>query len=78
MSTVHGEVLGHEVTVADEVVLFDGDRSQVVVDGAQDLRETAATLRARRVVHHVLGHKVVEDRSRARLLATQQLLHQLP
>ena len=74
MGAVQGEVLGHDVTVADEVVLFDGDRSEVVVDHAQDLREPAATLRAGRVVDHVLGDEVVEDEGVARLLATEQLL----
>ena len=78
MGPVQSEVLGHEVTVADEVVLFDGDRSQVVVDGAQDSRETAATLQAGRVIDHVLGDEVVEDEILARLLATEQLLDHIP
>lgn len=52
MGAVQCEVLGHDVTIADEVMLFDCDRSQVVVDDAQDSRETGATLRARRVVDH--------------------------
>ena len=78
MGAVQSEVLGHDVTVADEVVLFDGDRSQVVVDDAQDSRETAATLQADRVVDHVLGDEVVEDKTVARLLATEQLLDHLP
>jgi dihydrofolate reductase len=75
---VQSEVLGHDVTVADEVVLFDRDRSQVVVDGAQDSRETAATLQAGRVIDHVLGDEVVEDEILARLLATEQLLDHIP
>jgi len=48
MAAVQSEVLGHDVTVADEAVLFDGDRSQVVIDDAQDLGETAATPAGRR------------------------------
>jgi len=71
MGAVQSEVLGHYVTVADEVVLFDGDRSQVVVDDVQDSRETAATLQAGRVVDHVLGDEVIEDKTLARLLATE-------
>jgi len=78
VGAVHGEVLGHGVAVADEVVLFEGDRAQVVVDGAQDLRETVATLRPGRVVDHVLGDQVVEHELPARLLATEQLLDHLP
>ncbi len=77
MGPVQSDVLGHDVTVADEVMLFDCDRSQVVVDVAQDSRETAATLRARRVIDHVLGDEVVEDEILARLLATEQLLDHL-
>jgi dihydrofolate reductase len=78
MGAVQSEVLGHDVAVADEVVLFDGDRSQVVVDDAQDPRETAATLQAGRVIDHVVGDEVVEDNTLARLLATEQLLDHLP
>ena len=74
MGAVHGEVLGHGVAVADEVVLFEGDRTQVVVDRAQDLRETAAALRPGRVVDHVVGDQVVEHELTARLLATEQFL----
>ena len=77
MRAVHGEVLGHDVTVADEVVLFEGDGSQVVIDDAQDSREAAATLRPGRVVDHVRGDEVVEDEILARLLATEQLLDDL-
>lgn len=35
-------------------------------------------LQAGRVVDNVLGHEVVEDKSLARLLATEQLLDHLP
>jgi len=77
MGAVQCEVLGDDVTIADEVMLFDCDRSQVVVDDAQDSRETGATLRARRVVDHVLGDEVVEDEILTRLLATEQLLDHL-
>ncbi len=71
MGAVQSEVLGHDVTVADEVVLFDCERSQVVVDDAQDSRETAATLHTGCVVDHVLGDEVIEDKTLARLLATE-------
>jgi hypothetical protein len=77
VGAVQGEVLGHGVAVADEVVLFEGDRTQVVVDGAQDLRETPAALRPGRVVDHVVGDQVVEHEIPARLLATEQFLDHL-
>jgi len=70
-------MLSHDVTVADEVVLFDGDRAQVVVDGAQYLREATAALGTGRVVDHVLGHEVVEDRTPTRALAPEQFLDYL-
>ena len=40
MGAVQGEVLGHGVAVADEVVLLNGERLAIVVDGAQDALET--------------------------------------
>src|SRR3954452_14652242 len=52
MSAVQREVLRHEVAVPDEVVLFEGDRSEVAVDGAQDRGQPAAPLRTGRVVDH--------------------------
>lgn len=36
MGAVQSEVLRHDIAVTDEVVLFEGDRPEIVVDGAQD------------------------------------------
>lgn len=60
MCAVEGEVLGHEVSLADEMVLFDGDRAQVVVDRGEDGPQTVAALRSGCVVRHVFGDELVE------------------
>src|SRR3954452_15549597 len=78
MSAVQREVLRHEVAVPDEVVLFEGDRSEVAVDGAQDRGQPAAPLRTGRVVDHVDGDEIVEIAIVACLLAPEHLLDDLP
>lgn len=44
MSPVHREVLRDEIAFADEVVLLGGDRSEVLVNGAQDALQALAAL----------------------------------
>jgi hypothetical protein len=69
------EVLGDEIAVADEVVLLRGQRTEVVVDDAQDEPEAVAALRSCRVVHHVVGDEIVEDGVVAVLLPSEHLLN---
>src|SRR4051812_21778585 len=78
MGAVQREVLRHEVAVPDEMVLFEGDRPEIVVDRAQDPGQPAAALRTGRVVHHVHGDELVEEAVVASLLASEHLLDDLP
>src|SRR3712207_9253562 len=78
MRAVQSEVLRHEVAVTDEMVLFEGDRPEVVVDGAQDPGQPAAALRTGRVVDHVDGDELVEEGVVACLLASEHLLDDRP
>lgn len=61
MGAVQCYVLRDQIAVADEMMLFHDDGSEIVVDDAEDLSQTLPTLRAGRVIHHVLGHQVVEN-----------------
>ena len=74
---VQREVLRYEVTFTDEVVLLDGDRPKVVVDGAQDALEAVAALGTSRVVHHIGRYEIIERRVVTRLLTTDHLLDDL-
>jgi hypothetical protein len=74
MRPVHGQVLRDEISVADEVMLFAGDRSEVVIDDAQDEPQALAALRAGCVIDHVFGDEIVEDGVVARLLASKQFV----
>src|SRR5215213_10882473 len=50
VGAVQGEVLGYQVALADEVVLLERDRTEVDVDGVQDVPKALATLGAGGVV----------------------------
>jgi hypothetical protein len=67
------EVLRHEIAFADEVVLLDLHRAEIVLDDAQDQGQTVAPLGSGGVVHHVFGDKVVEHGLVARLLTAEHL-----
>src|SRR4051812_17434804 len=74
MGAAEREVLCDEGAVTDEVVLFDGERSEVVLDGAEYLSEALPSLEPRRVVHQVLRHQVLQHGRVARLLSPVHLL----
>lgn len=67
------EVLRHEITVADEVVLLNNNGSEVGVDRAQDEAQTVAALGSRGVIDHVLGDEIVKDGRIPRLLTSKQI-----
>ena len=75
---MQSQVLRHDVAVTDEMVLLEGDRPEIVVDGAEDPGQPAATLRTGRVVDHVLGDELVEEGVVACLLTPEHLLDDLP
>ena len=50
MRPVHGDVLHNEIALRDQVVLLERDRTEVVLDGLQDLSETITTLRVTKEV----------------------------
>lgn len=60
MCPVHRQVLCDEVAVADEMMLFHDHRPEIVLDDAENVPQTSPTLWAGGMVHHVLGHQVVE------------------
>ena len=74
MGPVQGEVLRGEIAVTDEVVLLDRDGPEVVVDHRQDQLEALAPLRTGGMIHHVLGHEIVEHRVVTGLLPPEHLL----
>jgi hypothetical protein len=78
MGAVQCEMLRHDVAVADEMALFEGDGPEVMVDGAQDPGQPAAALRTGRVVDHVDGDELVEEGVVACLLASEHLLDDRP
>ncbi|MFW3168869.1 hypothetical protein [Geodermatophilus sp. CPCC 206100] len=59
-------------------MLFEGDRPEVVVDGAQDPGQPAAALRTGSVVDHVHGDELVEEGVVACHLASEPLLDDRP
>ena len=78
MGAVQSEVLRHDVAVTDEMVLFEGDRPEIVVEGAQDPGQPAAALRTGRVVDHVHRDEFVGEGFVAGLLASEHLLDDRP
>jgi len=70
---VQGEVLRDEITLAEEMVLLDGDRPEVAVNRSQDPPETLAALKPGRVIDHVGSDEFVEHRVIAVLLGPEQL-----
>jgi hypothetical protein len=75
---VQRHMLDDEVSLADEVVLFEFGRPEVDFDGAQDRLQTLAALWSGRVVDHVSGYEVVQDGVVARPLPSEQLLNNVP
>ena len=74
---VQREVLRHQVSVPDQVVLLNGERAEIVVDGAKDALEALASLRSRCMIHQILRDQVVEHRWVAALLPSMHLLDDL-
>jgi hypothetical protein len=74
---VQREVLRYQVSVADKVVLLNGERPEIVVDGAKDALEPLASLRSRCMIHQILRDQVVEHRGVAGVLSSIHLLDDL-
>jgi hypothetical protein len=72
--TAHRHVLRHELTLCDEMVLLHVSVAEVVVDGLEDLAESAATLGPRSVVHHVDRDELVENAEVPGSLPSKELL----
>jgi len=75
---VDRDVLNDKIALGDEVVLLEGDRTEVVLDRLQDLAEAFPALRAGSVVHHVFGNQVIEHRHVVRFLSPDELLDDVP
>jgi hypothetical protein len=71
---VQRDVLRDEIALTDEVVLLDGDRPEVVVDGAQDALQALAALGTGGMVHHVRGDELVERAVVTSLLSSEHLI----
>jgi hypothetical protein len=74
---VQREVLRHQISVADQVVLLNGERAEIVLDGAKDALEALASLRSHCMIHQILRDQVVEHRWVAALLPSMHFLDDL-
>ena len=66
-------MLGDEVSLTDEVVLLELGGPEVDLDGAQNISQTLAALRAGGVIHQTGSHEVVQHRVVACPLPSKQL-----
>src|SRR5438105_2333379 len=69
---MHCDVLRYEVAVRDEVKLLESERSEVLVDGAQDGLQAVPSLRSRGVVDHIRSDEIVDVGFTARLLTAER------
>jgi hypothetical protein len=71
-------MLDDKVSLSDEGVLLELDRTKVDLDGAQDRLQALTPLGAGGMVDHVRGDQVVQDRFVPRLLPSEQLFDDVP
>jgi len=60
MDTPQRHVVGHELAIGQEVVVFGLAVTEVMTDRLEDLPQSLSTLRPCGVVDHVFGHELVE------------------
>ena len=77
MGPVQRQVLGDHVAFTDEVMLLDGNRPEVVLNGAQDPLQPLATLETGGVIHHVRGNEIIKRGVVTGLLSSIHLLDDL-
>lgn len=73
-----GHVVRHEITLANERVMRGLHRSQVMLDHREDQTPPLPTLRARSMIHHVLGDQVVDARLVTGRASIEQLTDDFP
>lgn len=60
MCPVQCHVLRDQIAVADEMMLFHIHSSKIHLNDSEDLPQSFPPLWAGGVIHHVLGHQVIE------------------